>query len=281
MRILNGKVAVVTGGATGIGKALALALAGEGMAVAIASTNIERLEAAATEIRAAGGAVATYVCDVTDRGAVRNLAASVTRGLGAPDLVCANAGVTTFGPFLDHADADWDWVIDVVLRGVTNCVQAFYPLLAEKRAGHLMITGSQTAYCPDWVLQHGPYVAAKGAVHALALALRAEAAELGVEVSLLVPAATRTDVSLSARSRPGRYGSGLVGQVRMREDAPKMLDQYPMFIEAEEAARRAIHGVKTNAAITVTHPGMKPLVDDYLERIAAAYDLAANYDPLP
>ncbi|MBG6120054.1 MULTISPECIES: SDR family NAD(P)-dependent oxidoreductase [unclassified Sphingobium] len=275
---LKDKVAVITGGATGIGKALALALAAEGMKVVIASTSRERLDLAAAEIATAGGEVRALLCDVTDREAVRRLAADAQAAFGPVDLLCANAGTTTAGSYLDHDDADWDWMIDLVLRGVTHCVQAFYPAMAARGSGHILITGSQTAYAPDWVLNHGPYVAAKAAVHALAVALRPEAAEHGVGVSLLVPAATRTDVREGARSRPERYGpSGSRGTMAMRADAPKPLAGYPGYLDAEEVAARAIAGIKANDPIIVTHAGMKPLTDEYLGRIQAAYDAAVRF----
>lgn len=278
MEDLKDRVAVITGGATGIGKALALGLSAQGMRVVIASTSRERLEAAVAEITATGADARAIVCDVTDRDAVRRLASEVEEAMGPVDLLCANAGATTFGDYLDLQDSDWDWMIDLVLRGAANCVQAFYPRMAARGSGHIMLTGSQTAYAPDWVLGHGPYVAAKAAVHAMAAALRAEAVEHGVEVSLLVPAATRTDVQEGARSRPARYGVSEKGRMRMRADAPKGDPAFLAYLEPTEVAARAIAGIRTNSAIIVTHAGMKPLADDYLDRIRDAYAAAARFE---
>ena len=145
----GGKTAVITGGATGIGKALARQLANEGMKVVIASTNAERLNAAAEQLDAAGGNIVPMVCDVTDREAVRALAARVEEDFGGTDVLCANAGGSTTGPLLEHGDGDWDWVIDVVFRGVTNCIQAFYPGMARRGSGSILITGSHTGCAPD------------------------------------------------------------------------------------------------------------------------------------
>lgn len=280
MEGLKDKTAVITGGATGIGKALALALAAESMRIVIASTNEARLRAAAQEIgRTTGATIRWVVCDVADREAVRRLAAEVEAEFGGTDLLCANAGVTTSGPFLDHRDADWDWVMDVVLKGVTNCIQAFYPTMAARGSGHIVVTGSQTGYAPDWVLGHGPYVAAKAAVHALALALRPEAAGHGVGVTLLVPAGTHTDMLTDGeRSRPADLGAPLGGGMTIRADAPQGAPGYPFLLSPEEVAARAVAGIKADLPIVVTHASMRPLAEEYCARILSAYDAAARFE---
>lgn len=273
MEKFSGKRALITGGATGIGRALALALADEGMDIVIASQNGGRLEAAAELIRARGASVKTIVCDVSDRAAVHEMA----REAGPVDLLCANAGVTTTGSYLEHRDEDYDWIKNVVYSGVTNCIQAFYPGMCQRGSGHIQITGSQTAYSPNWFLGHGPYVPAKAAVHALALALRAEAAEHGVEVSLLVPAYTETDIVGSERARPESLGTALGGQIIETFDHGKPLPDFPYTLSAEEAAARAIAGIRANAALIPTHAAMKPLAEFYFNQILAAYDEAAKF----
>jgi NAD(P)-dependent dehydrogenase (short-subunit alcohol dehydrogenase family) len=271
-----GKTALITGGATGIGRALALALAARGMNIVVASTNASRLATTEAEIRAHGVRATAIVCDVSDRAAVRAMAAEAIASRGAIDLLCANAGVTTAGPLLDHNDADWDWVFGVVLHGVVHCIQAFYPPMAHRRSGQILITGSQTCLCPDWVLGHGPYVAAKSALLGLATSLRAEAAAHNVGVSLLIPAATETDIILSGRSRPARYGEGIQGSMTLRPGAPAPAEGTPFLLTAEEVAARAISGLERNDEFIATHPGMRPLVADYLGRLLAAYDAPAN-----
>lgn len=273
MREFRGKRALITGGATGIGRALAMALAREGMEIVLASTNATRLETARAEIAAAGGAVQVVQCDVADRAAVRAMAEATL----PIDLLCANAGVTTCGPYLDHRDEDYDWTLGVVLNGVTNCIQAFYPAMAARRSGHILITGSQTALAPDWVVGHGPYVAAKAAVHALAFALRPEAEAHGVGITLLVPSGTETDILHSERARPARFGTSLGGTLALREGAPLPAPDHPMTLQPEEVAERAIAGIRANAALVATHAGMKPVVQDHFDRVLAAYDAAAMF----
>jgi NAD(P)-dependent dehydrogenase (short-subunit alcohol dehydrogenase family) len=268
-----GKVAVVTGGGSGIGLAIAQALARQGADVAIASRDAAKLEAAAAQIRPSGHRVLAVPCDVGDRAQVRALAARVETELGPVDLVCANAGATSVGRLLDHRDEDWDWAIDVNLRGATNCVQAFYPAMAKRRSGTLLITGSQTSLPPDWVGNHGPYVAAKAGVMALAASLRPEAAELGVKVSLLIPAGTETDIFSTWRHVPGQEES----EIGPYPERPSPRMDLPFFLKPEEVAERALEGLRRDAPIIVTHAGMKPLVQDWCDRILAAYDEAERF----
>ena len=270
------KTAVITGGATGLGRGLAQALADQGANVVLASTSHERLDQAVAEIRESGGRALAVQCDVSDRQAVRTLATRAIDEFGQVDLLCANAGVTTAGAFLTHRDEDWDWVIDVVLRGVTNCIQVFYPLMVEARKGQILLTGSQAGLVPDWVLGHGPYTAAKAAVMALGAALRPEAAEHGVGVTTVIPASIESDILQSERSRPTRYGAGAdtgmsPADMRPREGAPHPLPDTKFVLSAQEAADLILAKLPGDPAYIVTHPGLKTLAQDYFERILEAY----------
>jgi NAD(P)-dependent dehydrogenase (short-subunit alcohol dehydrogenase family) len=271
----TGQVAVITGGGSGIGLAIARGLAREGMDLVLASRKPERLDAAAASLRDLGRRVLTVPCDVADRAQVYALADRATQMFGKVDLLCANAGATTAGPLADHRDEDWDWSIDINFRGVTNCVQAFYPAMAARGSGTILITSSQTALAPDWVRNHGPYIAAKAAVVALATSLRAEAAERGVAVSLLVPSGSDTEILSNWRYVPGAENAGIMPY----EDAPPPRMDMPFMLTPEEIAERALDGLRRNAPIIVTHAGMKPVVEHYFARILQAYDEAAAFQP--
>ncbi len=265
----------MTGGASGIGLALAKRLAGEGMDVVIASTNADKLNQAAAELRAGTQRrIEAWVCDVADRAQVRELARRVQAEFGRVDLVCANAGATSVGPFEAHDDADWDWALGVNLGGVTNCIQAFYPGMVKNGSGTLLLTGSQTSLVPDWVNHHGPYVPAKAGVLALGFALRAEAEKHGVQVSVLMPAATETNIAQSAR----KVGNEPV-EIGVREGHPP--PNPPFFLSPDEVAARTISGLKADAPLIVTHAGMKPLVEHFFQRVLSAYDEAARWQPIP
>jgi NAD(P)-dependent dehydrogenase (short-subunit alcohol dehydrogenase family) len=264
MKDLKGKTAVITGGATGIGLALALELSTkEEMNVVLASTNLERLQAAAKTVNEAGGEAFLVVCDVTDRASVQNLFDIVTNKYGATDLLCCNAGVTTGGPFLEHRPSDWAWVYDVVLQGTANCVQVFYPDMAKHKSGHIVLTGSQAGMVPDWVTEHGPYTSAKAAVHALGAALRPEAAEHGVGVTTIIVAGTLTDIIKSERSRPERYG-GEGPKASKKREARR--------IPPGDVAEMVVQGVKENKAWVATHPELKTITKAYFDGILEAYD---------
>jgi NAD(P)-dependent dehydrogenase (short-subunit alcohol dehydrogenase family) len=266
----TGKAAVVTGGGSGIGLALARALADQGCRVMIASRDAAKLEAAAASI---GPGVLAQACDVADRAQVRALAERATAEFGRVDLVCANAGSTSVGRLLDHGDEDWDWAMGVNLGGAAHCVQAFYPAMAARRSGTIMITGSQTSLPPDWVRNHGPYVAAKAGVMALATMLRAEAAEHGVKVSLLIPAGTETEIFSTWRRIPTETPV----EIGPYEERPAPRMDLPFFLKPEEVAARALEGLARDAPIIVTHAGMKPLVEDWCRRILSAYDEAEAF----
>ncbi|KAH8670386.1 hypothetical protein BGZ60DRAFT_375558 [Tricladium varicosporioides] len=263
MKDLKGKVAVITGGATGIGLAIALELTKEGTKTVLASTNLERLEAAAKTVNEAGGQAFPIICDVIDRASVQSLFDKVKEAFGGVDLLFCNAGVTTGGPFLEHKPSDWAWVYDVVLQGTINCIQIFYPDMAKRKSGNIILTGSQAGMNPNWVTEHGPYTSAKAAVHALGSALRPEAEEHGIGVTTVIVAGTLTDIIKSERSRPEKYG-GEGPKASKKREARR--------IPPSEVAEKVIRGVKENKAWVATHPELKSVTKSYFDEILASYD---------
>jgi len=271
----QGKVAVVTGGSTGIGLALCNALAEEGMDIVVSSSNPKNLDVAKTEIEKKGGKVLAIPCDVTNRAQVYELAQQAKAEFGQIDLVCANAGATTVGRLVDHGDADWDWAIDLNFRGVTHCLQAFYPDMAERESGTIMMTSSQVALSPDWVFNHGPYVAAKAAVLGLGLSLRPEAAKHGVNISVLLPAGTETEI---VTSKPRRVPDENGAEFEMNLAAPKIDEERPFFLSTDEVAQRAIAGLRRNDAMIITHGNARPLFEQWCDTINEAYKKADEFE---
>ncbi|KAF2468931.1 NAD(P)-binding protein [Lindgomyces ingoldianus] len=265
MKDLKGKTALITGGGTGIGLALALQLAAEGTNIVICSTNKERLSAGANEIRksASNVKVLDIICDVSDRSSVKTLKAEITKaGLQVDILVC-NSGVTTGGEFHLHREQDWDWVYGVVLNGTTYCIQEFYPDMVNRGYGHICIHGSQAGMVPNWVTLHGPYTSAKAAVHALGAALRPEAAQHGVGISTIIIAGTQTEIMKSERSRPERFGDSLVVDLKKRE---------ARRIPPADVASQVVDGIKQDKGWVATHPDLKARTKQYFDEILAAYD---------
>lgn len=151
--------------------------------------------------------------------------------------------------------------------------------MAARGSGQILITSSHMGFSPDRILHQGPYVAAKGGVHALALALRHEAARHGVGVSLLAPAMKLTDIGTTPqRSRPSRYGPALqAAAMVVRESAAQPSRDHPRALSADEVAARAVAGLKADKAIIATHAAMTPAVKEYTRQIVGAYEDAAYY----
>ncbi len=198
MEHVKGKVAVVTGGASGIGRAMAARFVDEGMHVVIADIEEGPLAAAAAELGAFG--VRT---DVADAASVAALAAATLERFGAVHLVCNNAGVGGGGLIKDLTLKDWQWVIDVNLWGVIHGVHTFLPyLLQNTDGGHIVNTASVAGLIAGPGI--GPYNAAKYGVVAISETLAAELAAEGsdVGVSVLCPGFVRTNIFTSQRNRP-------------------------------------------------------------------------------
>jgi NAD(P)-dependent dehydrogenase (short-subunit alcohol dehydrogenase family) len=264
MRDLKGKVAVITGGATGIGLALAIELATSGVNhIVIASTNKERLDAAADKIKKAGASALAIVCDVSDKASVQKMHDETIKAFGQVDILVCNSGVTTGGPYLDHRQEDYDWVFGVVLHGTVNCIQVFYPGMVAQKSGHIVITGSQAGMNITWVQHHGPYTAAKSAIMAMGAALRPEAAEHGVGVTNVIVAGTQTEIMQSERSRPDRFG-----EPQKLERVKRAAHRIPPV----DVAKMMVEGIMEDKEWVATHPELKEGTKGYFDRILAAYD---------
>jgi NAD(P)-dependent dehydrogenase (short-subunit alcohol dehydrogenase family) len=205
--IARGRVAVVTGSASGIGLGLAGRFAAEGMHVVMADVEEPALAKAAAGLAEAGASVLPVVTDVSDRAAVDALRDAALSAFGAVHVVCNNAGVGgPHGPLWECPPGEWDWVLGVNLEGVMNGVRAFMPVLLEQDAGHLLITSSIFGVFAGTL---GPYGVSKHAVAALTETLHFNLKSLGVThvgVSVLCPGAVRTNFGASARNRPAWAG---------------------------------------------------------------------------
>jgi NAD(P)-dependent dehydrogenase (short-subunit alcohol dehydrogenase family) len=280
----EGGVAVITGAGNGIGRALGIVLAGEGMEVVAVGRTAERLDGTVQAIRQVGGTAQATVIDVSQRDQMEGLADQLYAELGRVDVLALNAGVTSAGPLVDHSPEDWDWVYGSNLFGVVYGIQAFAPRMLAAGTGHIVMTGSQMGVSPDAFTYHGPYTSAKTAVTGLAVGLRPEAAEHGVGVSLLIPAGTHTGLVASNSSRPSIVKGDIpleqaphpMKDIMLRPGGPEPLPGGGDWLTAEQVARRTLDGIRENELFIVTHPGMKPFVEDYTNRLLQAYDHAAD-----
>jgi len=232
-----GKVAIVTGGGSGIGAALVRALTGRGATVVIADID----EAAAKTVAAEASAASAVAVDVREPGAVADLVTQVAAEHGQLDLIFNNAGIAVGGMADELTLAHWDRVIDVNLRGVVHGVHAAYPLMLRQGDGHIVNTASLAGLVPGPSL--APYAAAKHAVVGLSLSLRAEGASRGVRVSAVCPGFV--DTPLLGRVNPD------LPQTETGTNAAALAKLLGKLYQADALAQDVLRGVARNRALIV------------------------------
>ena len=199
---LADRTAVVTGGGSGIGRAIGLDLAATGMHVVVADIEPDKADAVAAEIAASGARSLAVEVDVADAGSVRALADVAFAEFGAVHLLCNNAGVLLFKGFTDAIIEDWQWVWGVNVMGVLNGISAFLPrLLDQSGPSHIVNTTSIAALSASDV-----YGTSKAAILTLTDALAEELADTQVGVSALLPGAVSTQIVAAERNRPASMG---------------------------------------------------------------------------
>jgi NAD(P)-dependent dehydrogenase (short-subunit alcohol dehydrogenase family) len=273
----GGKAALVTGGGSGIGRALARALAAEGSSVVVVDILQERAESTASEITRAGGSALAVVCDVSDRASVRDMKAKANAAFGVISLLFANAGVTSVGRLTELSADELDWITEVDLLGVSNCLHAFVPDMIAQRAGHVVATASIVGLIPSWLPYHVPYTAAKAGVIAMMLNLRAEVSESGIGCTVLCPGGVATRIHETPRYRPARFGGPSEGRVK----APGGFVQTEklIFRSPEEVAEMVLLAVRENRPMVVTDSTRRELfIQSYVDVVLSAFDDAAAFD---
>ncbi len=265
MRELSGRVAVVTGGASGIGRAMAARFVDAGMHVVIADVEKAPLEATATELGAVG-----VLTDVSDSSSVQSLADAVRDRFGTVHVLCNNAGVGGGGFIVDQTLADWQWVLGVNLWGVVHGLHSFMPMLVENSdGGHVVNTASVAGLVAGAGI--GPYNASKFAVVAISETLRKELELAGskVGVSVLCPGYVRTNIFESQRNRP----ESLRNESRAPRDAREQNERLKQFLEsamdpAEVAAM--VHDAIIEDRFWITpHPEFLKAVSERADEIVA------------
>ncbi len=208
MQDFAGRVAVITGGASGIGLGLARRLGAEGMHVVIGDVERPALDAAVADLTAAGVDVVGVSCDVTDADQMQSLADTTMDRFGAVHVFCNNAGVGGGGLSWETPLSMWDWVLGVNLWGVIHGIRSFVPILVQQDAAHIVNTASVAGLVAAPMM--GPYNASKHAVVALSETLHHEFAIVGTaaRVSVLCPGWVRTNIATSERNRPAPAGAG-------------------------------------------------------------------------
>jgi NAD(P)-dependent dehydrogenase (short-subunit alcohol dehydrogenase family) len=195
---LEGKVAVITGGASGIGKGTALAMARRGTAVVMADVNDRRLAEAHAEIAALGGRALAVHCDVSKDADIQHLANVALGEMGQVDILMNNAGVVLRGALEQLSIADWEWAFDINVLGVIRGISAFLPQMLARGSGYIINTGS-IAGLVALTGEGAPYIAAKFAVIGLSEALALYVRPKGIGVSVLCPGSVETNLHETER----------------------------------------------------------------------------------
>ena len=246
MDSLRDRVAVVTGGGSGIGRALVDVFAREGMRVVVADIDEGSAVDAADAVRKGGGIALAVRTDVTDLAQVQALADRAFSELGAVDVLCNNAGVALWGSLETATHRDWQWVLGVNLWGVIHGIEAFVPrMIAGGRRGHVVNTASMAGLVATRGL--GVYNTSKYAVVGLSETLVKDLAPHGIGVSVLCPLGVATRIRSSDRNRPSQ----------LRNDgteaaAPVTLDGSTLAPEA--VAEMVLSAVLENRLYVITHP---------------------------
>lgn len=260
----DGQTAIVTGAASGIGRALAAELATQGARVVIADIDGEGAVRAADQLAVSDGDAARVVgrqVDVRDLDAVRELVDDITARDGAVDLLVNNAGLSIGGPTHEMTTAHWDRIIDVNVRGVVNGILAVYPRMVEQGHGHIVNTASAAGLAaPPLVV---PYATTKHAVVGLSTALRPEAALHGVRVSALCPGAVETPIldRLPPDDLPATASAPVTARAYLAR-----VRQKP--VPADSFARAALRAIARNKGVVVVPRRAKALW--YAHRVSPA-----------
>lgn len=262
-RMLAGKVAIVTGGASGIGRALSEELATRGCEVIIADRQIDAACEVEAKIRSRGERAMAVELDVRDLGAFERVVRDTLSHSRRIDFLFNSAGIGVGGEMESYEPEDFDDVIDVNLRGVAWGIQTVYPIMIRQRSGHIVNTASVAGLVAT--PGNGSYTATKHAIVGLSKALRIEAARHGVNVSVLCPGAVRTSTSNGRRFARVR----MVGATE-REIAKLWERSRPMAPDV--FARRAVSRVLANDPLIVLPGWWKAFW--YLDRISPAMSMA-------
>src|SRR5579884_3110078 len=251
METLEGRGAVITGGASGIGLATARELARRGARVVLGDIEAPALERAVETLRGQGAEAHGVVCDVRHLDQVEHLATESFRLLDQVHVVFNNAGVAVSGPMTQMTHEDWRWVLDVDLWGPIHGVEAFLPRLIEQaQGGHVLFTSSFAGLAPNIGL--GPYCVAKYGVVALAEVLAREVRSHGIGVSVLCPMIVNTNIGTSGRNRPADYG-GPVQAVPTGSPPPAAGE----VLDVDEVARLTVDAVVANRLYVLPHSGAR------------------------
>ena len=239
------RVAVVTGGGSGIGRAMAEAFAREGATVVIADIDEAAAAAVVQSVRARGGEALGVRTDVSELASVQALADTAFKTFGKVHILCNNAGVALWGGLESATHRDWQWVLGVNLWGVIHGIETFVPrMMAQREPGHIVNTASMAGLIASRGL--GVYNTSKYAVVGLSETLAKDLRPHGLGVSILCPMGVATQIRASARNRPARLANAAPSAEEPVELMGRTLD--PAVV-----ADMVVDAIRTNRLYVITH----------------------------
>lgn len=267
MKDFAGKVALVTGGGSGVGRALALECAREGMKVVVADIDAASAQAVADEVRATGVEALAVQVDVADRDAVEALAERAYAEFGEVNLLFQNAGVSKPSPLAEPAFEDWNWLLAVNLWGVLHGIYSFVPRMrAQAGEAHIVNTASVSGFVARQN-SNGIYTSVKHALVGLTNVLRDELEPEGIVVSCWCPGGMLTNMGDAGRNRQERFGGPYPERARP-------VERQPNPILPEQVAPRVLALVREDRRYILTHPATRSTVEAYYRQIWDDYEAA-------
>ncbi|MFC0449963.1 SDR family NAD(P)-dependent oxidoreductase [Rhodococcus jostii] len=268
MKLTAGQVAVVTGGASGIGLALCEQFTQRGLDVVISDIDEAALASAAEGLNGQPGRVLTVPTDVTDPEAVDRLAARTLEHFGRVDVVCNNAGTVGKNmPLWEFEHVEWKWLLGVDMWGVIHGISSFVPHLVSQGSGHVINTASMAGIAS--VPLNGPYNAAKHAVVSISETLALDLAERGIDVgvTVLCPGPTLTRLMTDGpRDRPAHLRPKADRGVDPRSNPGTFAASTGQLAQASEVAQATVAAVEEGRFLLAPHPGSRDRFDQRIER---------------
>lgn len=277
----QGKTALITGSATGIGRSLAVALAREGADLALLDIDEERGQETAELVREEGRRAEFYRTDASRRESIDAAIDAAWSAQGPIALACANAGVGASAPLVEMEENDMEWVLRVNLFGMLDTVRAYVEHVREaKSAGYVMVTGSENSVgLPPFLRRAGLgfYGMTKHAVLHMADTLRHELAADDIGVSVLLPGRVATEIGKSGRKRPDHLG----GAAQPKQRDASMIEPGATIqpeISADAAARIAVEGLRARRFMIPTHSHLVEFAQARLDELIEA-NRATRFEP--